>query len=75
MKPNSLLEKTRKILENLKRQDAKIFPNSIFHASKGIGIIHIKYGEQNKSNEIGEGVIFTHWKRNEKKKKHVVLYL
>jgi len=43
----------------------KKFPKHIFHHAKGIGIIHLKQDIHEKS--IGYGIIFTHWKTNEKK--------
>lgn len=63
-KQNSLIGYTRDILEHLKL-DAEKFSDQLFRHAKGIGIMHMKSDGNNK--QIGKGVMFTHWKTNEKK--------
>jgi len=61
---NNTLIYARKKLESLNFDEEK-FPKHIFHHAKGIGIIHLKQNFNEKN--IGYGIIFTHWKSNEKK--------
>jgi len=60
---NNLIGYARKTLENLKLDQEK-FSETIFHRAKGIGLIHLKFDD---NKNIGYGVIFTHYKTNEKK--------